>query len=528
MGTALNSDRAQLELMQSEERFSKTFMALPAPIVISRLVDGVIVEVNTAWERENGISRADAVGRPGAVVGHWTDLEARERIVQQVRAEGRADNHLVRFVRRNGEAREVLVSCTRIDLGGEPHLLWNSRDITELRAAEAAVRKSGQRFRALVELSSDWYWETDAQHRFTYRQGAVLERMGLPVARDIGKARWEIRFSNMKEADWAAHRAVLERREEFRDLLLERPSEDGRVHWATVSGRPLYDENGNFAGYHGIGRDVTAQKNAEWALRESQAAISEAYEELKEREAALRRLAGELESKVLERTSELAAANKDLESFSYSVSHDLRAPLGAISGFAHLLRGNEGARLSVDGVHLLTMLERNAERSVELIEGLLRFARLGRAPVLKTSVSVDDLVREAAEELRRPAGAARAELRIGRLPDCEGERMLLRQVWINLLGNALKYSRGRNPPVVEVGFDEGTGEYWVRDNGAGFDPRHAQKLFGVFERLHTEDEFEGTGVGLAIVKRIIERHGGSIRAEGAPGQGATFRFSLPV
>jgi light-regulated signal transduction histidine kinase (bacteriophytochrome) len=121
----------------------------------------------------------------------------------------------------------------------------------------------------------------------------------------------------------------------------------------------------------------------------------------------------------------------------------------------------------------------------------------------------------------------RAELRIGRLPDCLGERMLLRQVWTNLLNNALKYSRGRNPPIVEVGFDGGTREYWVRDNGAGFDPRHSQKLFGVFERLHTEAEFEGTGVGLAIVKRIIERHGGSIRAEGAPGKGATFRFGLP-
>ena len=496
--------------------------------MISRLADSVIVEVNHAWERENEIARKDAIGRTGIAVGHWSDLEARTQILEQVKAEGRADDHLVRFVRRSGEAREVLVSCTRIDIGGEPHLLWNSRDVTDLKNAEAAVRKSEQRFRALVELSSDFYWETDAQHRFTYRQGAVLERMGLPVASDIGKARWELEFSNMIEADWAAHRALLERREEFRDLLLERRSADGRVHWATVSGRPIYDETGNFAGYHGIGRDVTAQINAQWALRESEATISEAYEALKEREAALRRLAAELESKVAERTSELAAANKDLEAFSYSVSHDLRAPLGAISGFAHLLRTNEGAHLTEDGTHLLTMLERNAERSVELIEGLLRFSRLGRAPVQKARISMDDLVREAVEEFRRSASAARAELRIGSLPDCQGERMLLRQVWANLLGNALKYSRGRNPPIVEVGFDAATGEYWVRDNGAGFDPRHAQKLFGVFERLHTEAEFEGTGVGLAIVKRIVERHGGSIRAEGAPDKGATFRFSLPA
>ena len=528
MGTPLNPDGAQLELQRSEERFSKTFMALATPVVISRLADGMIVEVNEAWERENGISREEAIGRPGAVVGHWTDMDARTRIVKQVRAEGRADNQLVRFIRRSGEPRDVLISCTRIDLRNEPHLLWNSRDVTELKAAEAAVRQSEQRFRALVELSSDFYWETDAEHRFTYRQGVILDRMGLPVSSDIGKTRWEIRFTNMTEADWTAHRAVLERREEFRDLLLERRSADGRAHWATVSGRPLYDEDGKFAGYHGIGREITAQVNAQWALRESEATISEAYGVLKEREAALRRLTAELESKVLERTGELAAANRDLEAFSYSVSHDLRAPLGAISGFAHLLRGNEGARLTADGVHLLSMLEHNAERSVELIEGLLNFSRLGRAPVLKTAVSMDDLAREAADELQGSPGASHVELRIGKLPGCAGERMLLRQVWSNLLSNALKYSRGRNPAIVEVGFDGGTGEYWVRDNGAGFDPRHADKLFGVFERLHTEQEFEGTGVGLAIVKRIIERHGGTIRAEGVPGKGATFRFRLPA
>jgi PAS domain S-box-containing protein len=496
--------------------------------------------------------------------------------------------------------------------------------------------------RALVELSSDWYWETDTQHRFTYRQGASLDRMGLTVARDIGKTPWEIGFSNMSEADWAAHRAALERREEFRDLLLERSTTDGRVYWARISGRPLYDEAGKFAGYHGIGRDVTAQRNAEWALRESEATISEAYETLnnalenapagialydaedkllawnsaykktffsfneslvragmdfrtmlrefeasgqvvspqregegwldervrqhrnpseggeigliggrwfqvretrsatgrvasvytditalKEREAALHRLTGELESTVADRTAELAAANKDLEAFAYSVSHDLRTPIGIISGFAHLLRANEGARLTEDGARLLTMLVKNAERSGELVEGLLRFARLGRTPVLKTRVSMAELVRDAAAELRHSADAARTDLRVGKLPDCVGDPMLLRQVWSNLLSNAQKYSRGRNPAIVEVDFDEAKGEYRVRDNGAGFDPAYAHKLFGVFERLHTEEEFEGTGVGLAIVKRIIERHGGAISAEGVPEQGATFRFSLP-
>jgi light-regulated signal transduction histidine kinase (bacteriophytochrome) len=221
------------------------------------------------------------------------------------------------------------------------------------------------------------------------------------------------------------------------------------------------------------------------------------------------------------------AANRDLESFSYSISHDLRAPLGAIHGFAHLLRRQETVRLSEDGAHLLAMLESNAARTTELLEGLLEFSRLGRKPVAKTAVSMQALVHEALQSLRARPEAAHAELRLGPLPACRGDAMLLRQVWTNLIGNALKYSRRREAPVVEIGWDGAGGAYFVRDNGAGFDMRHAERLFAVFERLHEDAEFEGTGVGLAIVRRIVERHGGAISAEGMPGHGATFRFSLP-
>ena len=227
------------------------------------------------------------------------------------------------------------------------------------------------------------------------------------------------------------------------------------------------------------------------------------------------------------RTAELEAANQELESFSYSISHDLRAPLGAIHGFAHLLRLQEAGRLSEDGSHLLAMLEDNTTRTTELLEGLLEFSRLGRKPIVKTEVSMDTLVHGVLQALRLRPEAARTEFRLGPLPGCPGDRTLLRQVWSNLIGNAVKYSRQRDPAIIRIGYQAATTSYFVRDNGAGFDMRHAGNLFGVFERLHTEAEFEGTGVGLAIVRRIIERHGGAVSAQASPGRGATFRFRLP-
>ena len=249
---------------------------------------------------------------------------------------------------------------------------------------------------------------------------------------------------------------------------------------------------------------------------------------LRERaDAAVRELNISLERRVRERTVELETANRDLDSFGYSVSHDLRAPLGALNGFAHLLRTREAERLSGEGMHLLRQVENNATRMAQLVDGLLEFSRLGRKPVTRTAVPMAALVREVVEELGIENRERRIDFRIGTIPDAYGDPMLLRQVWRNLIGNAVKYSRARDPAVIEVGFEPAGGEYFVRDNGTGFDMQYADKLFGVFERLHGESEFEGTGIGLAIVQRVVNRHGGAVRAEGALERGATFRFTLP-
>jgi light-regulated signal transduction histidine kinase (bacteriophytochrome) len=237
----------------------------------------------------------------------------------------------------------------------------------------------------------------------------------------------------------------------------------------------------------------------------------------------------ELEQRVRQRTIELEAANKELEAFSYSVSHDLRAPLRGIDGFSEILLRDYGPQLPEPAQRLLNIVYTSAQRMGHLIEDLLNFSRLSRQPLSKRPVNLDSLVRQVLDDLQKEQEGRQVEISIGQLPECVGDPALLKQVVVNLLSNALKFSRQREPAQIEVGCrDEGIEQvYFVRDNGAGFDMDYAGKLFGVFQRLHRAEEFEGTGIGLSIVQRIVHRHGGRTWAEGKVGAGATFFFSLP-
>ena len=253
----------------------------------------------------------------------------------------------------------------------------------------------------------------------------------------------------------------------------------------------------------------------------------------------VQRLNAGLEQRVRERTAALQVANRELESFSYSVSHDLRAPLRAIDGYGQMLEEDHAAKLDDEGRRLLGVVRESSRQMARLIDDLLAFSQVGRAPLARASVDMQALVREVIESVVPGESAARVE--IGQRPGgdevdrvvaerADGDRALLKQVWVNLVGNALKYSSKRGRPRIEIGGAIAGRErtYWVRDNGSGFDMRYYGKLFGVFQRLHRAEEFEGTGVGLAIVQRIVVRHGGRVWAEGAVDQGACFRFSLPA
>jgi PAS domain S-box-containing protein len=237
------------------------------------------------------------------------------------------------------------------------------------------------------------------------------------------------------------------------------------------------------------------------------------------------------EETLRQRTDQLEAANKELEAFSYSVSHDLRAPLRAIDGFSRILLEEYAEPLPEEAKDYLRSVRGNAQQMARLVEDLLAFARLGRLPIKKQTVDPAKLVRQSLDELRNEFAGRRVEITLGDLSPCDAEPALLKQVWTNLLSNAIKYTRGRELATIEIGcrVDGGpSGErtYFVRDNGVGFDMRYVDKLFDVFQRLHRAEDYEGTGVGLAIVQRIIHRHGGRVWAEAQPGQGATFSFTL--
>jgi signal transduction histidine kinase len=230
------------------------------------------------------------------------------------------------------------------------------------------------------------------------------------------------------------------------------------------------------------------------------------------------------------RTAELQAANAELEAFSYSVSHDLRAPLRHINGFADLLNEESGSKLDQDGRRYLSIISDSVRQMGKLIDTLLEFSRIGRVEMRFARVSMVEVVEEVAKKLKEEHKDRSIEWDIQPLPQVRGDRALLKQVWTNLLANAVKYTRRRQIARIEVGCNrkESELEFFVRDNGAGFDMKYAGKLFGVFQRLHRAEEFEGTGVGLANVARVVTRHGGKVRAEAKVNEGAALYFTLPV
>ena len=237
-----------------------------------------------------------------------------------------------------------------------------------------------------------------------------------------------------------------------------------------------------------------------------------------------------LEELIRERTEQLETANKDLEGFSYSVSHDLRVPLRAIDGFSHQLQKLCADKLDDEGQRYLNIVRDNTKKMSQLIDDILAFSRMGRLGMTMSEIDMLKLAQNVFEDLKPSLAERECNIEFKPLPFCHGDLSMMRQVWINLLSNAIKFTQNKTIARIELGgyIENDENIYYVKDNGAGFDMQYADKLFGVFQRLHGIEEFDGTGIGLAIVKRIVTRHGGRVWAKGKVNEGATFYFAVPV
>ncbi|MES2693864.1 MAG: PAS domain S-box protein [Verrucomicrobiota bacterium] len=510
------TDRKHAEeaLRRSEARKAAVLeTALDAIVSIDE--QGRIIEWNPAAERIFGYSRALAMGREMAELvipptNHELHQKGMKRFIQTGR--GRMLGHRVEIMAMRANGAEFPVELTVTRISGDGPMVFTSfiRDITERRRTEEALRKSEERFRLLVEGVEDYaIYMLDTHGRIT-TWNAGAERIEGFRAQEIVGRRFHRFYTpedvERKKPDLALAVATAEGR--FQDECWQ-VRKDGTHYWAAFVITALRDDTGRLTGFSTIARDITKRKHAEDEIR---------------------RLNTELERRVEERTSELQAAYHEMEAFSYSISHDLRAPLIHIAGFSEMLKSDLGASLDEKSRRHLDTICDSAENMGLMIADLLTFSRIGRAEIHKVRFNPADTIKDVRRDLLAQTNNRSIDWKIQDLPHIYGDPFLLRQALFNLIANAIKYTRRRPEAKIEIFADSTDKEHiiGIRDNGAGFDMKYVGKLFGVFQRLHPASDFEGTGIGLANVRRIVQRHGGRTWAEGTVDGGATFYFSIPI
>ncbi len=495
--------QTEAALRESEARFRRLAEASFEGIFIHR--DRIILDVNQTLLDLTGYTRDELVGRDGLCL---VVPEDHELVMSQV-VHRTEEPYEVTGLRKDGTTIPLEVRGKTVREAGNELRVVAIRDISERKKAEQLIERERNLLRTLIDNLPDSVYVKDADGRFALVNQELAKRVGVASPEQLtGKTDSDVYPEEIAKIYQARDLEVLKTgrvlANEESEIL---DSATGKRIYVLGTRVPLFDSDGSVVGLVGTHRDVTEQK---------------------EREDEIRRLNRELEDRVRQRTAELESVNRELESFTYSVSHDLRAPLRGINGFSQALLEDYGQTLDPQGKDYLRRIQAASVRMGHLIDDLLALAHVSRSKMTRKRVNLTRLVKEIVAELRQREPQRQVEVRIQARLSALGDPPLLRVLLTNLLENAWKFTSRHTTACIEFGARKERGKkvFFVRDDGAGFDMRYVSKLFGPFQRLHTQQEFEGTGVGLATVQRIVHRHGGEVWAEGEVEKGATFYFTL--
>lgn len=496
------------KLRESERRYADLIEGAPDPIItLDRL--GNLRSINPAAEQVSGYRAEELMGKYFGSMNILTTLsfaKALKEFALIIVGQDRPPLDLD-FIRKDGTVITMEANPRPIkQFGKTTSVQVIFRDMTERKLAEKVLKENEERFRAVSETAHDAIISADTAGNIIYFNRAATLIFGYKPEEVYGKPIATLmpgRFRDAHQSGFKRYLSTGESRIIGKTVELAGLRKSGEEFPAEISLASWETQKGRF--FTAVIRDITQRKKQE------------------EQELALKQ---ELER----RAQALEAANRELEAFSYSVSHDLRAPLRAVNGFAAALLDECQDRLSPEGKRFLGLIGQNAKNMSHLIDDLLAFSRMGRKAMELVRIDMTVLAKTVSEELKTSASSQSVEIRIDPLEPAFGDPAMIRQVFVNLISNAIKFSGKENAPKIEIKCVQSSDDivYSVRDNGVGFDMQYSKKLFGVFQRLHSLEEFEGTGVGLAIVQRIVHRHGGRVWAESKHGEGAVFYFTLPV
>jgi len=500
----LEEQRGALErLAESEKRFRCLYNDTP---VMLHSIDrnGFLVGVSNYWSEVLGYTRDEVIGRRSTeFLTEDSRRYAQQVVLPDFFRTGFCRNIEYQLVRKNGEVIDVLLSASaeRDEAGNIVSSLAVMTDVTEWKAAERALRESEARYRMIVETSQEGIVAADPTGRLTYLNRQFAEMLGYEICEVMGRPFLEFVEEGLHGEAAARQKSREEGVSEHYETILVR--KDGSRVWASVSAIPVRDARGGFAGSFAMISDVTRRKQA--------------AEEIEV-----------LHTHLSARALELETANEELEAFNYTVSHDLRRPLTAINGYSQVVLELYGRSMDPQCKEYVQEILNGSIKMNNLIDTLLNFSRRYSGVLQRETVDMSGLVEEILAELRLSDPQRRVVCVVQPDVQADADPQLLRVVLDNLLGNAWKYSARKEESRLEFGVVEHQGNeaFFVRDNGAGFDMSRASSLFKPFQRLHDVEDFKGTGIGLASVQRIIQRHGGLIWAEAEPGKGATFFFTL--